>query len=193
MLDSSLQHSLLESRARQRTILYWFVGIGLLLSYFLIQDFYGDWRSSAQFHTLLETIATLLALMVGVVALVRYYSRPSNTFLFIGAGFLGTALLDCFHTLVTSTWLTPLTPSLPSSLIPWSWFASRFFLAVMLYIGLLASQREQRLGEAGLIKESTVYWGTAVFTLSCFLFLVLFLCQKLNGQSFSIYIVHRSF
>jgi len=156
--------------AKQRIIIYWFLGIGVIVSYLFIQDNFFSWRSSSQFHTLLETIATLLALMVGVVALVHYYSNPSNRFLFIGVGFLGTALLDGFHTIVTSTWMPTLTSSQASSLIPWSWVASRFFLAVMLYAGFLASQRELRMGQAGLIKESTVYLGTAIFTLICFLF-----------------------
>ncbi|MCH8331052.1 MAG: hypothetical protein IH946_06690, partial [Bacteroidetes bacterium] len=50
----------------------------------------------------MEGIATLLALVVGTMALVRFYSKKNNTFLFIGTGFLGTALLDGYHAIVTS-------------------------------------------------------------------------------------------
>ena len=40
-------------------------------------------------------------MIVGATALVRFYSKKDNTFLFIGAGFLGTAFLDGYHTVVT--------------------------------------------------------------------------------------------
>ena len=68
--------------------------------------------------------ATLLALMVGVMALVRFYSRPNTVFLFVGIGFLGTALLDGYHTVVTSTFFAEVFPSAPPALVPWSWLAS---------------------------------------------------------------------
>ncbi|MEN8179657.1 MAG: PAS domain S-box protein [Pseudomonadota bacterium] len=155
----------------QRTIIYSVVSLGLTFGYLAVNNL--SWHSSTQFHTLLETMATLLAFMVGVVALVRYQSRPSNAFLFIGAGFLGTAFLDGYHTVVTSSWLASLAPSLPSSLIPWSWVASRLFLTIMLYVGFLMTQKEKHLGESGQIDARTVYFSTAFFTLACFLFFAL--------------------
>ena len=59
----------------------------------------------------METAATLLALLIGLMALVRFYSKKNNTFLFIGAGFLGTALLDGYHAVVTSSGFGPFMPS----------------------------------------------------------------------------------
>jgi cytochrome bd-type quinol oxidase subunit 1 len=49
--------------------------------------------SSVLFHTLLEVISTSLALFISILALVRYSSKKNDVILFIGVGFLGTALL----------------------------------------------------------------------------------------------------
>ncbi|MBT5897877.1 MAG: PAS domain S-box protein [Rhodospirillaceae bacterium] len=129
-----------------------------------------EWQSSSSFHTLLETIATILALMVGAIALLRYYSRKEITLLFIGAGFLGTAFLDGYHMIVTSMYFLPLMPSDLPSLIPWSWVASRQFLAILLFLSLLASFWEHRLGEKGRYTEVAVYSFVAVFAIGSFLF-----------------------
>ena len=153
---------------QRRMVSYWIVGLTLILAFGLIRD--TQWRSDAHLHTLLETISTLIALTVGVVALIRYYSRPSNTDLFLAAAFLGTGMLDCYHAVVTAPWLAADFASASTTLIPWSWIASRFFLAVMLYLTCLAGRREASLGGAGRIAAPLVFWSTAIFTLGSFLF-----------------------
>ena len=86
----------------------------------------------------MEAIATLLAIVVGVMAMVRFYAKRDNTFLFIGTGFVGTGLLDGYHAIVTSSFFSSNFPSAPSSLIPWSWIASRLFLSVLLWLSWMA-------------------------------------------------------
>src|ERR1700694_5706847 len=71
----------------------------------------ASWQSSAEFHTLLEATAASLAFITGTMALVRYYAKKNSTFLILGAGFLGTALLDGYHALVTSSFFSGRTPS----------------------------------------------------------------------------------
>ncbi|MET0022884.1 MAG: PAS domain S-box protein [Sedimenticola sp.] len=159
---------MLPDRGRQRFNSYLIVGIVLTLAFFLVPDTSRD--GSAQFHTILEISSILLALMVGALGLVRYYSQPTGTFLFIGTGFLGTSFLDGYHTILTSTWITPFIPSSLASLHPWSWFASRFFLAVMLLLGLWAIKREKRLGARGMIDHRQVFIGTILFFLASLLF-----------------------
>jgi signal transduction histidine kinase/ActR/RegA family two-component response regulator len=154
--------------AHRRRASYWIVGIGLAVGLQAGAD--TAWRSGAELHTLMEVVATLLALIVGAMALVRYYSKTESVFLFIGAGFLGTGILDGYHTIVTSTYFNPLMISNLPSLIPWSWIASRLFLSIFMVLSWFAWVREQRLGAAGRIPERAVYWGTAAFTLTSFLF-----------------------
>ena len=117
---------------RNRVLAYWAIGIATCLGYALSRG--SSWQGDAQLHTVMEVISTVLALTVGTLALVRFYSKKNNTFLFIGAGFLGTAFLDGYHAVVTSAFFKPFMPSDLPALIPWSWVASRQFLSIMLFI-----------------------------------------------------------
>lgn len=158
--------------AQKRIFTYIAVFLGLFLGYLVCRNtpFFIAWRSSSHLHTILEVIATFLAMMVGVMALTRFYVKKTTLFLFIGAGFLGTALLDGYHTLVTSEWFIYLFPSPPSGLIPWSWLASRIFLAVAMFLSWFFCWRETRLGEKGKLNERIIYIIFGVFTFISFLF-----------------------
>ena len=160
-----------KRRIRRRIITYVAAGGLLLLGYAVLRD--SSWQGNTQLHTIIEVVATLLALVAGVIALVRFYSKKSNTYLFIGAGFLGTALLDGYHAVVTSSFFASSFPSLPASLIPWSWIASRMFLSILLFLSWWASRREERKGEAGTIGGRMVYGVVGVLTAASFLFFVL--------------------
>jgi PAS domain S-box-containing protein len=155
----------------KRGATYWTVGLGLIAAAVLLRD--SSWRGSVGLHTLMETVATLLAAIVGVMALVRFYSKKNNTILFIATGFLGTAFLDGYHALVTSEVFRPYMPSDLPSLIPWSWVASRLFLALMIFLSWLAWLRERRLGPADGLDERTIYVGTFLLTAASFLFFTL--------------------
>ena len=155
-------------KARRRVAAYWIVGLGLVLGYAVTRG--STWIGSAQLHTVMEAVATLLAMIVGAMALVRFYAKKNNTFLFIGTGFLGTAFLDGYHAIVTSAFFKPFMPSDLPALIPWSWVASRQFLSILMFLSVLAWLREQKLGEAGRVSEKAVYVFTALFTLASFLF-----------------------
>ena len=159
-----------DSRSQKRALTYLALTVALFLGYFLLRDVH--WQGNTQLHTLMEVIAALLALGIGALALVRFYSKANNTILFIGVGFLGTALLDGYHAIVTSSFFAGYFPSVPSSLIPWSWIASRFFLSVLLLFSWVAWRREVRLGEAGRISEKAVYWGVGSLALASLVFFI---------------------
>ena len=136
----------------------------------------------------MEAIATSLALIVGLLALVRFYTKKNNTFLFVGTGFFGTAFLDGYHTVVTSAYFRPFMPSDNTSLIPWSWIASREFLSVFMLLSILAWSREVRLGIEGRIRERTVYLFSIAFTFASFLFSAL---EPLPRAYYPEFIFHR--
>jgi PAS domain S-box-containing protein len=160
------------SIARRRTAIYWMVGLGLLI---IPGALHGNgWRGSAHLHTVMEALATQLSMGVGILALVRYYSRKDNTFLLIGVAFLGTAFLDGYHAIVTSEMFKPLMPSDLPALIPWSWVASRLFLSVMMFLSWAAWSRERKRGTGGRVNERAVYWLVALFTLTSFGFFAFF-------------------
>src|ERR1700682_123324 len=109
-----------------------FILIGVLIAVLLAGGFVFDqmtWKSNGEMHTLLETIATVLLLIGGAMSLVRYYTKKSSTFLILGSGFFGTALLNGYHGAITSSFLTGRTPSALSALSLWSGVTPRLFLA----------------------------------------------------------------
>jgi two-component system sensor kinase FixL len=118
----------------------------------------------------MDCTATLLALTVGTMALLRYYSKKNNTILIIAAGFMGTALLDGYHFLITSVWFKSYFPQDLDSLSLWSGIAPRVFLAAYICLSVLVWWREQRLGGAVQVDERDVYTTTVGLALLCFLF-----------------------
>jgi len=134
---------------------------------------HASWQGSKELHTLMETIAIILALLVGILALIRYNARKGVTFLFIGSGFIGTAFLDGYHAIVTSIWFDQFFPSPPPHLIPWSWIASRTFLSVLLLSSWIAWRWEQKHWGEKRISEYMVHSCIALLTLSSFAFFAL--------------------
>jgi len=126
--------------SRQRAWTYVLTTLFVLLSGFLLGK--ARWKGTAEFHTLLEAIATLLAFITGAMALVRYYAKKSGKFLILGAGLLGTAVIDAFHTVVTSSFFTGHMPSPLSTLSPWTGITSRFFLSFVMCATLLVWKQE---------------------------------------------------
>ena len=158
---------------RKQIISYIALSLSLVIIYIFLRN--SDWIGGKQIHTIMEVMATALAAFVGTLALVRYYTKKSNTFLFIGTGFLGTAFLDLYHAIVTSTFFDQFWQNPPESLIPWSWNASRYFLGVMMLISWLAWRREKKLGsELGAISAKSAYTITGVFTVTAFLFFIFY-------------------
>jgi hypothetical protein len=150
--------------------------LALVVAYFPIRAAV-DWPGWAKPHTLMEYAATLIALGIGVISLIHFYAKKNNRFLFIGTAFIGTALLDGFHTVVTDVTFVRrfevLMPSSPPSLILWSWNASRIFLGLMMLLSYVTWRREEKMGEAGRVREALVYATTGVMTLACFTFFVI--------------------
>lgn len=156
----------MELHEKRRGI-YVATAIVLLGGGFLLRN--AAWQGSASLHTLMELAATLLASFVGAMALVRFFSRRDAQFLYIGAGFLGTAMLDGYHAVVTSIYFQPYMPSDNPHLVPWSWIASRLFLSVLLFTSWLLWFKH-RNDVSFRPNARIVMIGTAVATIASFLF-----------------------
>ncbi len=154
---------------RSRTLLtFGIVGAAVITASIALQLI--PWQGARELHTVMEVLATSLAAMVGVLALVCFYSNKKITYLLLATGFMGTALLDGYHAVVTSSLLNYLMPSPPESLIPWSWNASRTFLAILMTIMWVAAYRERKHGKPGKIHEGVVYLMIGGLTLTSFVF-----------------------
>lgn len=175
-----------NNRTALRIFLFILVGLGLPLLYTFLRG--NQWNSSAEFHSIIETSATLLALFIGILALVNYYAKKDGAILFIGAGFLGTAFLGGFHGIVTSSFFIPCMPSDNISLIPWSWLAPRLFLSIYLFLSFLAWRKENKSVLTKPLNEKIVYIVSITLTLASFLF---FAFVPLPQGIFSNLIFHR--
>jgi two-component system sensor kinase FixL len=168
MVTTILPQGLMSETAKKRIQVYCLIGLALALSFAWIHG--AQWQGSAYGQTLMEAVATLLAVMVGTTALLRYYSNRDNATLIIAAGFMGTALLDGYHFIITSVWFRSYFPQYLDSLSLWSEFAPRVFLAAYICLSVLIQRREQRLGRAIQVNERDVYTTTVGLVLLCFLF-----------------------
>lgn len=153
-----------NSQVRRRVKQYILLFILLALCYVTLYNtpFFGD----KHFHTLLEVVSTMLAFLVGILALIRFHTKKSNTVLFAGAGFIGTALLEAHHTLLTSSLFEQWNLYTPPALIAWSWHASRIFLSVLMFLSWVGWLRQEKYGEKGVLREKTVYGYIAIFTIA---------------------------
>ena len=126
------------------------------------------WGADAGLHTELETVATVLALIVGAMALVRYYTAKSLSYLLLGTGFLGAALLDGFHAWISLEYCASCTPSDPQDLIAWSGVSSPIFLSLLMCARLLASKAEWVHPEGNRIRDQRIYLGVGALIVAIF-------------------------
>jgi PAS domain S-box-containing protein len=155
-------------RSRERTAVFWVLFLILLGGSLLLRG--TPWRSSSSIHTLMESLATVIAFIVGGLALVRFYSRKQATFLLIGTGFLGAGLLDLNLALLTSDYFMVKEGLEAEDLFVWSWTAERVYLSLFLFVSLLAWRQELKEGEGEVVHEGSVYGTALALTLVNLLF-----------------------
>jgi len=165
---------------------YWLVALTLSFGSILLSN--SSWQGTAEAHTLMETLATVLALFVGLLALVRFYSRGGTDYLVLGAGFFGVGMLDGYHAVVTSSWFKAFYPSDLSSLIPWSWLASRLFLSMIILVLYFILKYESENKVQFKISPKLIYTIIIFSALSSFLF---FAFIPLPSGYFNITFIHR--
>ena len=124
------------------------------------------WKGDAYFHRMMETAAAMTAIMIGVMALTRHYSRKDHSFLMLGTAFVGTGLLDAYHAIITSPDLTPSLPSSLATVVPWSWLSSRLFLALMLIGSWQVWRLEQRPTPATILTDRGIYLFSAALIMA---------------------------
>ncbi len=151
----------------KRLTIYFGTLVGLLAASLLLGDV--AWTGSPYLHRMFEAASTLIALFVGLLAITRFYSKKDNQFLFLGTAFLGTGLLDLYHTILTSPEIVAGLPSDVAVLLPWSWLPSRLCLSVMILASWYGWRYEQRHGEGGRIGEYWVYGASLALTVVTFL------------------------
>ncbi len=137
-------HGLPGDLAPARATIYWILGLTLTLASVLIPAGPIDTGETILSPLVAEAASVTLAIVLGALSLVRYYTRREQTYLFIGSGFLATAVLDAFHGLVWSPWWYQTVDSTTMDLQAWTWFQGRLFLSLFLFVGVLVWRRESQ-------------------------------------------------
>ncbi|MDX1394629.1 MAG: PAS domain S-box protein [Gemmatimonadota bacterium] len=165
-----------------RAAAYCALSAGLLLLFLAVRE--SSWTVAPALHGAFELAAAVVALIAGILALVRFYSRKNDTLLLIGAAMIGASVLDTYHLFVTTGIPFPLMPLDHEATEPWSWFGSRFYLSLMLLWSWTAWHRENRDAKRGL-SELRVYMEVGAITvLSIALFGLVALPEAIRTDSF---------
>jgi PAS domain S-box-containing protein len=135
------------------------------------------WERSSELHMLMEVAACLVALMVTKIALVRYYSRPTDRFLLLGVAFLGTGLLDGYHALAGTGLLGDSSRGLEMAAQSWGWLASRLYLATLVVVTIFIVRIRPQTGKH--LDQRLVFGGAALLFLT---FLGLLSLAPLSGS-----------
>ncbi|MBT8479418.1 MAG: hypothetical protein KJO06_10910 [Gemmatimonadetes bacterium] len=167
--DQFLPHHRLPDRARAWAAIYGLTTLALVATFVVARRF--PEARFRDFH-LLATAAAAMALVAGILTLVRYHSRPNNTLLFIGAALIGAGILDSYHAMISSAYFVEAFPTAPARLSAWSWTISRLFLSVMLLASWAAGIRQDKLGEDGRIDARSIYDDVILLALVCLGFFI---------------------
>lgn len=143
-----------EDHAPARATVHSLIAAVLVLGAFLVP---ASGISSLAWHAGLEAAAIALAATLGGLGLVRYYSRRQRALLYIGTGFLATALLDGLHLVLASGVWTPRELAAGADLSAWSWMQARTFLALFLAVSLLAPGMARTAPRGARGGERSVY------------------------------------
>ncbi|MBP8057627.1 MAG: GAF domain-containing protein [Chloroflexi bacterium] len=116
-------------------------------------------------HIMMEFAAAILAVVGGVLAMVRFYTKNNNTYLFIGIGLLGAGLLDIYYVTTLLRETQGLFNSPTHAMFAWTWNLSRTFLAVLLLISWLQWYREKKPEASTLLTRGYIVLALIIVTL----------------------------
>src|SRR5919197_603358 len=94
----------------------------------------NTWMTSEIHHFYLELFVVILAAVLAFYYILRARTLNDKFSLFIGIGFLTSALIDLLH--VTVSYISISDPLFLKYFIPQTWFAGRIFLSAMLVMAI---------------------------------------------------------
>jgi PAS domain S-box-containing protein len=158
-----------DDRSTPRLALY--LGLAVLLGSLAVWAVPGRPAGSAALHSLFESAAAALAVVIGALALLRFYSAGRSVFLFVGVGFLGAAVLDAYGAALAR--MPPaFAPDGSAHPVVWAWIASQSFLALHLFAGSLVRDRGSGLGTTSPRARRVAVYLTSGLLLGSALFIL---------------------
>ena len=141
---------------QRKVLTYYFLGGILIISNFIFR--HSILQGAEQLHTLIEFLAALLALIIGSIALIRFYTMQDPVFLILGAGFLGISFLDCFQGVTTSVWFKDYIQADLYSFDLLGSTVSRLFLSLVFFFSCYIGCRMQTSAEKIDLKPKMLFF-----------------------------------
>ncbi|MBU1119933.1 hypothetical protein KKA50_01930 [Patescibacteria group bacterium] len=146
-----------------------------LLAFLGLAYWAGDIVWFKDFQPFITLISGIFALFIGVIALLRYYTKQSSlNFLFIGIGFLGIGLLDIFQVVLDLGGIGNLFTIVSTQVYPVTSVLSKTFLSVVMFISWLVSRKEGK-NSKGRKKNETLLMGLVAGSFVLFIGVFIFL------------------
>jgi signal transduction histidine kinase len=131
----------------------------------------NTWRASEIHHFYIELIAVILAAVLAFYYLLRARTFNDKFSLFVGIGFLTSALIDVLHVIVS--YIAFDNPVFLKYFIPQTWFAGRIFLSAMLVMAIakypalsLTSSKEGGGREPNKLRKNVIVYLTVLAVLA---------------------------
>jgi signal transduction histidine kinase len=113
----------------------------------------NTWVASEIHHFYIELFAVILAAVLAFYYIARARTLNDNFSLFIGIGFLTSAIIDLLH--VTVSYISISDPVFLKYFIPQTWFAGRIFLSAMLVMAIAKYSALSSSRQGGERREKT--------------------------------------
>ncbi len=152
-----------KNSSKRRKIIYYLTFIFFFIIFIL--EFNSNRISDEQTHLLLEFTPIILSSIVGIMALVRYYTKKLDSYFYIGMGFIGASIFDGFHIIISSINNVLLFPSSSDSFSGLSFLVSRTYLAIFITVSWLTWKRKWELN------EKRVFLISGIIIIFCFYYL----------------------
>ncbi len=133
----------------------------------------GNFKWMKDFQLLVDLFASMFALFIGILALVRFYTKKSYiNYLLLGLGFITVSVLDGFHILNSIEAFSGLFSIEVSDIFPSSMVLSRVFLSLVFFFSWFLMKEEsrvkrmkERLAFASLLVSISIFIGViSIFT-----------------------------
>jgi hypothetical protein len=116
-----------------------------VLSFLFLGYFAGEIVWIKDFQYFITLISGIFAIFIGILALVRFYTKKTNTnFLFIGIGFLGVGILDVLQVMLDVGSFESLFTYTPSGVYPLTTVISQLFLSLLLFVSWFVGRDKKK-------------------------------------------------
>lgn len=150
----------------------------------------GNLQWMGNFQLFIDLLASIFAFFIGVLSLVRFYTKKSSlNYLFLGLGFLTVGSIEVMQIFVSLDTFSDLFEVSRNELFPATVVISRLFLSFILLLSWLFMNEEYR---KKVLNEKLAFVGVAVALTALIVFLSLYSQIFTNYQEYMFAIVGQT-